>query len=123
MIQQLKLLPLVAGETVEQKVAAFRNMEDKVHAEPRLQACSVDVTCNCNCAICLACQVRRCLPDLLLATMSILYSQFRQTRSVHHPYHSPCPVVELSASPYSTASPKPAQQDGGQEAVSGTCEQ
>ena len=29
-IQQLKLLPLVAGETVEQKVASFRNMDDEV---------------------------------------------------------------------------------------------
>jgi nuclear pore complex protein Nup93 len=68
-IQQLKLLPLVAGETVEQKVALFRTMED---------------------------EVRRCLPDLLLASMSLLYSQYCGTNA---------------------PSSRPVQQDGGQDVV------
>lgn len=69
-MKQLRLLPLQAGETVEQKVASFRSYDD---------------------------EIRHCFPDILLATMSILYTRFKQ----------------ISAS-----SPKPSRgtkQDGGQE--------
>lgn len=44
MIQQLKLLPLVAGETVEQKVVAFRNMEDEVWQSRGIEVTYVDGT-------------------------------------------------------------------------------
>ena len=50
-MKQLRLLPLQAGETVDQKVASFRSYTD---------------------------EVRRCLPDILLATMNILYTQYKQ---------------------------------------------
>ena len=52
-MKQLRLLPLQAGETVDQKVAAFRSYSD---------------------------EVRRCLPDVLLATMNILFTQYKQVR-------------------------------------------
>ena len=68
-IQQLKLLPLVAGETVEQKVALFQTTEDEVRL-----TLSLPLTSD------LCWQVRRCLPDLLLASMSLLYSQHHSTR-------------------------------------------
>ena len=54
-MKQLRLLPLQAGETVDQKVAAFRSYSD---------------------------EVRRCLPDVLLATMNILFTQYKQVRYV-----------------------------------------
>ena len=56
-MKQLRLLPLQAGETVDQKVAAFRSYSD---------------------------EVRRCLPDVLLATMNILFTQYKQVRSVYN---------------------------------------
>lgn len=66
-MKDLKLLPLQDGETVEQKVAVFRRMDDLI---------------------------RQCYPDILLALMSILYTQYRQT---------------------SIGSPQIGIQDGGQE--------
>ena len=48
-ISELKFLPFTM-ESVEQKVNAFRSYSD---------------------------EIRRCLPDILLATMSILYSQYK----------------------------------------------
>jgi len=59
-MKDLRLLPLLAGETVEQKVAAFRNYDDVV---------------------------RHCLPDVLLATLSILYTQYKQIRYDLHPLY------------------------------------
>lgn len=53
-IKQLHLLPLIAEETVEQRVGSFRSHED---------------------------EIRCCMPDILLATMSILYNLYKQTRS------------------------------------------
>jgi len=53
-MKQLHLLPLIPEETVEQRVGSFRSHED---------------------------EVRCCLPDVLLATMSILYTLYKQTRS------------------------------------------
>ena len=50
-MKQLRLLPLQANETVDQKVAAFRGYAD---------------------------EVRCCLPDILLATMNILFTQYKQ---------------------------------------------
>ena len=56
-MRQLHLLPLLAEETVEQRVGSFRSHED---------------------------EVRCCLPDILLATMSILYTLYKQARLVCH---------------------------------------
>ncbi len=67
-IKQLRLLPLQDGETVDQKVAAFRGYDD---------------------------EVRRCLPDILLATMSILYTQYKQIRSSFYNYCVYLHVCEL----------------------------
>ncbi|EDO41551.1 predicted protein [Nematostella vectensis] len=52
-IQKLKLVPL-SSETVEERVAAFRQYND---------------------------EIRRVLPDVLLATMNILYTKYRGTKS------------------------------------------
>ncbi|KAL5467639.1 hypothetical protein EMCRGX_G031900 [Ephydatia muelleri] len=68
-MKQLRLLPLQPGETVEQKVTAFQAYDD---------------------------EVRQCFPDILLATMSILYNEYKQTS-------------------YSTPHPGTPRQDGGQE--------
>src|SRR6218665_276251 len=59
-IQDLRFLPFSA-DAVEQKVHEFRNYSD---------------------------EIRRCLPDILLATMTILLSQYRNTKYVFrtHPY-------------------------------------
>jgi len=51
-IQELNLLPFKVEE-IEQKVNAFRNYSD---------------------------EIRRSLPDILLATMTILYTQYRNTK-------------------------------------------
>ena len=44
-IQQLKLLPLVAGETVEQKVASFRTMDDEVLCDKVSFVCECVLVC------------------------------------------------------------------------------
>ncbi len=56
-MKQLHLLPLVPEETIEQRVGSFRSHED---------------------------EVRCCLPDVLLATMSILYTLYKQTRLLEY---------------------------------------
>lgn len=69
-MKQLRLLPLQPGETVEQKVTAFQAYDD---------------------------EVRQCFPDVLLATMSILYNEYKQAST----------GAARSSTP---------RQDGGQEA-------
>jgi len=51
-MKQLQLLPLQPGEAVEKKVEKFRNLDN---------------------------EVRHCLPDVLLATMNILFTMYRQS--------------------------------------------
>ncbi|XP_028392080.1 nuclear pore complex protein Nup93-like [Dendronephthya gigantea] len=51
-MRKLQLVPL-SGESVDQKVSAFRQYTD---------------------------EIRRCLPDILIATMSILYSKYKERR-------------------------------------------
>ncbi|KAK3744462.1 hypothetical protein QZH41_012886 [Actinostola sp. cb2023] len=53
MMQKLKLVPF-SSETVEERVAAFRQYND---------------------------EIRRCLPDVLLASMNILFAKYKTTRS------------------------------------------
>jgi nuclear pore complex protein Nup93 len=57
-IQQLRLLPLLDEETVDQKITSFKTMDDLV---------------------------RLCFPDLLLAVMNILYAQYKQSSTTTHP--------------------------------------
>ncbi|VDI38772.1 Hypothetical predicted protein, partial [Mytilus galloprovincialis] len=72
-IKQLQLLPL-AENAVETKVMAFRHYND---------------------------EVRRCLPDILLATMNILHSQYKNAKTT------------TSQSPYSGWTGR--GEDGGKE--------
>ncbi len=51
-MKQLEILPLQADEAVEKKVEQFRNYDN---------------------------EIRHCLPDMLLATMSILFATYRQS--------------------------------------------
>lgn len=105
-MKQLRLLPLQVGETVDQKVAAFRGYSD---------------------------EVRRCLPDVLLATMNILFTQYKQVRwevvslpDTSAVAHTCMDCYEyrhvLFFSNFSASSPRIAftgpGQDGGQETVS-----
>ncbi|XP_073234336.1 nuclear pore complex protein Nup93-like [Porites lutea] len=69
-MRKLKLVPL-GTESVEEKVAAFRQYND---------------------------EIRRTLPDVLLATMNILYTNYRNTRGTGQ-----SPLIESQ------------RDDGGQE--------
>ncbi|KAG9336956.1 hypothetical protein JZ751_029973 [Albula glossodonta] len=86
-MERLKLVPL-SQDGVEERVAAFRNFSDEVrrtltrertsHAGLALAALHI-VVLN-ECAPCSGFQVRHNLSEVLLATMNILYTQYKRLK-------------------------------------------
>lgn len=99
-MHKLRLVPL-GSESVEERVAAFRQYNDEVRNGidtcfikklgkqllfkvllEKLGFCSVVSHLLIHFFILYLIQIRRNLPDVLLATMNILYTKYRSTRSV-----------------------------------------
>lgn len=86
-MERLKLLPL-SQESVEERVAAFRNFSDEVRLTPahlRKSKKTFDLfwgwrgiadLLHCHCVL----QVRHNLSEVLLATMNILFTQHKRLK-------------------------------------------